>query len=100
MDDREKAVLGRLDSQIASYGKRSKYNQRAYKALKVITMTATGAIPAFAGLGFSAAFEGCLGFLALLAESLQQLNQYHANWVTNRATLASLTHEKHLFIAR
>jgi hypothetical protein len=63
-------------------------------------MTMTGLVPVAAGLGFSASIAGVLGFFALLGEGLQQLNQFHANWIRYRSTCELLKHEKHLFAAQ
>jgi Protein of unknown function (DUF4231) len=35
----------------------------------------------------------------LIVEGLQQLNQYHANWISYRSTCEALKHEKYLFLA-
>ena len=39
-----------------------------------------------------------LGVLIAVAEGLQQVNQYHANWIAYRSTCESLKHEKFLFL--
>jgi len=35
-----------------------------------------------------------------LFEGLQQLNQYHHNWITYRSTAEALKHEKYLFLSK
>ena len=40
-----------------------------------------------------------LDLVILIVEGLQQLNQYHANWISYRATCETLRHEKFLFEA-
>jgi Protein of unknown function (DUF4231) len=34
-----------------------------------------------------------------IIEGLQQMNQYHSNWITYRSTAEALKHEKYLFLA-
>jgi hypothetical protein len=53
-----------------------------------------------AGLNLSQWAVGGLGVLIAVIEGLQQLNQYHANWITYRGTCEDLKHEKHLFLAK
>ena len=35
-----------------------------------------------------------------LIEGLQQLNQYHENWISYRSTAEALKHEKFLFLSK
>jgi hypothetical protein len=41
-----------------------------------------------------------LGVRIAILEGLQQLHQYHANWIGYRATCEALRHEKFLFLAK
>jgi hypothetical protein len=100
MSDREKATLDRLEGQISWYDKRSFYNQRSYKVLKLLSMIMIGLVPVLAGFGARAEIGGFFGFVALMCEGLQQLNQYHANWISYRSTCEALKHEKYLYLAR
>jgi Protein of unknown function (DUF4231) len=40
-----------------------------------------------------------MGATIALLEGLQQLNQYHQNWITYRSTAEALKHEKYLFLS-
>lgn len=40
-----------------------------------------------------------MGASIALLEGLQQLNQYHQNWITFRSTAEALKHEKFLFLS-
>jgi Protein of unknown function (DUF4231) len=42
---------------------------------------------------------GALGAAIALIEGIQQLNQYHQNWIGYRSTAEALKHEKFLFLA-
>src|SRR5882762_1973681 len=100
MADREQTVLARLDDQISWYDRRSNKNQWWYKCLRVASMVTTGLIPVLAAFGMPASVGGVFGFLAFVCEGLQQLNQYHGNWISYRSTAEALKHEKHLYQAR
>ena len=91
-------TLQRLDDQIAWYDGRSQKAQRAFKALKLASVVCALAVPIVA-LSELPVFAAVLGALIAFAEILQQLNQYHANWITYRSTCEALKHEKYLHLA-
>src|SRR5262249_5612342 len=41
-----------------------------------------------------------LGVFIVVLEGMQQLNQYHANWISYRSTCEALKHEKYLYLAQ
>jgi hypothetical protein len=41
-----------------------------------------------------------LGVLIAIIEGLQQLKQYHGNWISYRATAEALKHEQFLYLAK
>jgi hypothetical protein len=92
-------TLERLDDQINWYGTKSAYNQRFYKAIKVMEMTAAALVAGLAGLGFQRYFVVLLAVLVVVLEGILQLNQYHANWISYRSTSEALKHEKYLYLA-
>jgi Protein of unknown function (DUF4231) len=89
----------RLDDQIAWYDRKSRYSQRLYKTLKFATVALAAVVPLAAALKASAWVTGALGVLIILVEAVQQMNQYHHNWISYRATCEALRHEKYLFAA-
>lgn len=91
-------TLERLESQINWYDSRSGYNQRMFKWLKMATIVIALAIPLCAAAGIKVVIAGVLGTLIALLEAIQQMNQYHHNWITYRSTCESLKHEKYLFL--
>lgn len=93
-------TLQRLEDQIAWYDRKSNYSQRAYKWLKVIEVIAAALVPLTAGLHLPAPLTGSMGVLIAVLEGLQQLNQYHQNWITYRSTCETLKHEKYLYLAK
>jgi hypothetical protein len=95
-------TLARLEDQIGWYEQKSKVNQRRFKLMKGITIVSAAVIPVLstAPIAYGRDIAGGLGILIAIVEGLQQLNQYHSNWTTYRATAESLKHEKYLFLAR
>jgi len=94
-------TLERLDDQIAWYGKKSRLSQRLYKALKFTTIVAGASVPVVAAVKqpWTPWLSGGLGLLIVLVEAVQQVNQYHQNWITYRSTCEALKHEKYLYAA-
>ena len=93
-------TLDHLQDQIEWYDRKSRYNQRAFKYLKIGTMVAAALVPALAAIGGMARVTAGLGVLIVVLEGLQQLNQYHSNWLAYRSTCEDLKHEKFLYLAK
>jgi Protein of unknown function (DUF4231) len=89
----------RLEDQIAWYDTRAEQNQRWFKGLKVCTLVVGAAIPVGAAAGLSAAAVGAGGGVVVVLEGLQQLQQYHQNWINYRSVAEQLKHEKFLSLA-
>ncbi|MGC2661327.1 MAG: DUF4231 domain-containing protein [Bryobacteraceae bacterium] len=98
----EQVTLKRVDDQIAWYSSRSKLNQGRYKFLKVLTIASAALIPVLttAHIPYGSPIAAGLGVLIAVAEGIQQLNQYSANWINYRNTSEALKHEKFLYLAR
>jgi hypothetical protein len=99
-------TMARLDDQIDWYDRRSRKNQYYYKNLKIAVMVAAGLIPLLSGLqlpfaspsGVPTWVLGALGATIAIIEGIQQINQYHANWIAYRSTCEALKHEKYLYL--
>jgi hypothetical protein len=99
-------VMERLEDQVNWYDKKSRYSQRMFKGMKTGTIVISVSIPLFAAFisyrpvagALVALITGTLGTLIALLEAIQQLNQYHHNWITYRSTAEALKHEKYLFL--
>ena len=102
----------RLEDQVEWYDYRGAAAQRAYKRLKVIQVVLAAFIPFLAGFQDNLAVMldprlalapavaiALLGVGVVVVEGLEHLNQYHQNWLGNRATCEALKHEKFLFLA-
>ncbi|SRR5258706_3309004 len=92
-------TMQRLDDQIEWYDQRSGRNQRLFKLLKIVVITAAALIPFLAAV-VPAWVTGALGLVIAIAEGIQQLNQYHANWISYRSTCEALKHEKFLYLGK
>jgi len=91
-------VIDRLEDQIAWYDRKSWHNERMFKRLRIGTIVISVSIPLSAAFVKYTVITGALGALIALFEGLQQLNQYHQNWITYRSTAEALKHEKYLFM--
>ena len=62
-------------------------------------IAAAALIPFLAGITTVPAWlTGAL--LIAITEGVQQLNQYHANWISYRSTCEALKHEKYLYLGK
>jgi hypothetical protein len=83
-------TMARLDDQIDWYDRRSRKNQSCYKTLKIVVIVAAALIPLLSGLqlpftppsGVPSWVLGALGAAIAIVEGIQQINQYHANWIS------------------
>jgi hypothetical protein len=93
-------TLKRLEDQIAWYDKKSSYNQRRFKILKISQIIAGALIPFASSIGAPAAVAGGLGVLIVIFEGLQSLSQHQESWISYRSTWQKLTQEKYLWLAK
>jgi hypothetical protein len=93
-------TLDHLQDQLEWYDGKSQQNQKAFKFLKICTIVAAALVPGLAGIGTRTLVTAGLGVLIVVLEGLQQLNQYHANWIAYRSTCEALKHEKFLYLAK
>jgi uncharacterized protein DUF4231 len=91
-------TLDRLDDQIGWYDTRSLYCQRMYKSLKLTGLIAAALVPLLAGRS-APWITALVGALVVVLEGVQQLGQYHENWMAYRSTAEALKHEKYLHAA-
>jgi len=90
--------FARLEDQLQWYDKKSTWNKTVYKQLKLLALVIAVSIPLAALTGF-VKITAVLGALIAFLEGLQQLNQYHDNWISYRSTAEALKHEKFLYLA-
>jgi len=101
----EQFLKERVDGQINWYDKKSQFNQRWYKCLRVGEIVAAMAIPFLAGYMSEKTpaiqvVVGFLGFIIAIIAGVVALCQFQENWVEYRTTCESLRHEKYLFLTQ
>ena len=94
------AVISRLQEQQAWYNDHANRARIMYWTIKVIQLVLGASIPVVAGLHAPAAVTGSLGALIVVLEGVQQLFQYHDNWIRYRMAATALAKEGNLFQAR
>jgi hypothetical protein len=100
MSASDSPAVARIEDQINWYDRKSNYNQRIFKLLKFWTIAVAALVPVLAAFGLTQVrIVAALTATIALAEGVQQLNQYHANWISYRSTCESLKHEKFLYLS-
>ncbi|MEV6323774.1 DUF4231 domain-containing protein [Nocardia sp. NPDC051787] len=97
--DETDPVWVRFVDQLNWYSKKSASMQRAYKRVKLGQIVVGGAVPVVAALSAPAVITATLSAIVVVAEGAQQLFQWHANWLTYRATTETLKQEKVRYLA-
>jgi hypothetical protein len=94
--------MERLEDQIAWYDRKSMFNQRYFKRMKVIEIVAAATIPFLSAFSFPRIMwvTGGLGVLITVLEGMLHLNQYQQNWIAYRSTCESLKHEKYVYLGK
>lgn len=93
-------IIERLEHQIAWYDRESVTNQRIFKRIKVIEISAAAMIPLLSAFNLPRMMwvTGGLGVLITVLEGTLHLNQYQQNWISYRSTCESLKHEKYVYL--
>jgi hypothetical protein len=89
----------RLEDQLTWYDQKAIANQRKYRLIKVLQLLAAASVPVAAALSAAHWLLAAQGGVILVLEGLQQLGQYHEQWISYRATCEQLKREKFLFLA-
>jgi hypothetical protein len=79
------------------------FNQKWYKRLRVIEITAAAIIPFLAGIINSNSVQikiviGLLGLIIVVITGAVTLYKFQENWIEYRTTCESLKHEKFLYL--
>ena len=95
-------IFERLEDQIAWYDRKSITNQRYFKRMKMIEITAAAIIPFLSAFSLPRVLwlTGGLGVLITVLEGVLHLNQYQQNWIAYRSTCESLKHEKYVYLGK
>jgi len=95
------SVMDRVEEQIRWYDTKSRNNRRGYKFLKVLTIVSASLIPVIAGsvrITHSTLITSMLGVMVTIIEGIQQVNQFHSNWLGYRSITEALKREKYLYL--
>jgi Protein of unknown function (DUF4231) len=93
-------VWERLEDQLGWYDRKSGDARRWYQSLKVVQIVVAAAIPVAAAAGASRTVPAALGATVVVIEGIQQLFQFHQNWIRYRTAAESLKREKYLYLAK
>jgi Protein of unknown function (DUF4231) len=96
-------TLKRLDDQLGWYGERSRWNQLWYRNLRITVIVLAASIPVLSSIEADVVPRwvlGALGALVAVIEGVLQVFQFHANWISYRATGEALKREKSLYLAK
>src|ERR1044072_835751 len=94
-------MTSRVDDQIAWYDRKSAWNQRGFKRLRILEIAAAASIPILSGysqnhLTIQVTIALLGGLIAVIA-GLMGLYQFQENWTQYRSTCEGLRHEKILY---
>jgi len=97
-------IQSRLDDQISWYSKKSQFNQKWFKRLKILEIASAAIIPFLAGLGPDIPHYqiviGALGVIIAVSAGISSVYKFHENWIEYRTTAETLKHEKYLYLAK
>ena len=98
----EEIVLGRLEDQIMWYDRKAAQNQRTYKTVRTMEFVFAATMPFFFALHipYVVIVASVMSVCVVVLLGLEQLNQYHSNWISYRSTCEALKHEKYLYLAK
>jgi hypothetical protein len=94
--DRRSVVVDRLTKQRQWYDKHAQRSRRLYVSIKVTQIVLAAMVPVLSGADAAASLVGSLGASIVALEGVQQLFQFHRNWVQYRASAGALEHEQYL----
>jgi hypothetical protein len=95
--EHEGPTWARLNGQIDWYNAKAKRNQQSYKAFKLLQIVLGALVPVVAAADGSRVLLAALGAGVVVVEAIQQLFQFHRNWIAYRAACTALERERHLF---
>lgn len=97
-------LKNRLDDQIGWYDRKSQFNQRFYKRLRIAEFVLAAFIPFLSGYmslhGSIQIIVGLIGVGIAIITASFGLYQFEENWIEYRTTCESLKKEKYLFLTK
>jgi hypothetical protein len=103
--DEETYLKERLEDQIGWYDKKSQWNQKLFKRLRMAEIIAAAMIPFLSGyitLSDSKVrfVVGFLGVTVAIIAGIVPLCKFHERWIEYRTTCETLKHHKYLFLTK
>jgi hypothetical protein len=103
--DQQEYIETRLDDQIDWYDKKSQWNQKWYKWLRIFEIVAASAIPLLTGFinqqeNSWHIVVGTLGALIAAFSGITALYKFHELWIEYRTVAETLRHHKFLFLTK
>lgn len=104
MDD-ETYLKERLQDQISWYDKKSQWNQKLFKRLRLAEIVAATLIPFLAGYITQSVSKikfviGFLGVVVAIIAGIVPLFKFHEHWIEYRTICETLKHNKYLYITK
>ena len=94
-------IMERREDQIGWYDGKSLLDQRYFKRIEIIEITAAALICFVSAFNFRrVAWVPGLGVVIAVLEGVLHLNQYEQNWITYRSTCESLKHKKYVYLGK
>jgi hypothetical protein len=94
-------IMERREDQIGWYDGKSLLDQRYFKRIEIIEITAAALICFVSAFNFQrVAWVPGLGGVIAVLEGVLHLNQYEQNWITYRSTCESLKHKKYVYLGK
>lgn len=99
--DEQEYIKNRLEDQIKWYDRKSQWNQKRYKILRITEMVTSALIPVFMPFADSSSWFKILlalgGSAVAVIIGIQGLYNFHENWIEYRMIAETLKHEKFLY---
>jgi hypothetical protein len=100
-DAEERAyTLARLDCQIAWYETHAARNGLGHKVCKLVTIVSGALIAVSAAANVDPLGIAVAGAVVVVAQSIEELGQFQANWINFATTKELLRREKSLYVAK
>ena len=97
-------INDRLINQLNWYSKKSQYNQKYHKSLKIIEIVSASIIPFVAGMNENIPYSnwilGISGILIAVITAISALRKFQENWIQYRTISETLKHEKYLYLTK
>jgi len=97
-------INDRLINQLNWYSKKSQYNQKYHKSLKIIEIVSASIIPFVAGMNENIPYSnwilGISGILIAVITAISALCKFQENWIQYRTISETLKHEKYLYLTK